>query len=198
VLLSMLTLCLAHHRDGSPLPTTLLELYSAAMSGAMLAAGHADGDRMSADAWTVIKRAATSNMLSSARREFTSDDVLKALGDKGLSMWEKLEAADGSVPLVKILEQKTVSSPAFYQFRHLSFQEALFAEELTACEAAADWAGWRDDQAAAKSLMDPSLRNTFRIGGGACSNFAFVQSRVIHRKSRTEVERCSSPPCPCF
>eukprot|EP00966_Prymnesium_polylepis_P216500 5012019-Prymnesium_polylepis.2 len=63
VLLSMLTLCLAHHRDGSPLPTTLLELYSAAMSGAMLAAGHADGDRMSADAWTVIKRAATSNML---------------------------------------------------------------------------------------------------------------------------------------
>ena len=85
-----------------------------------------------------------------------------------MEVWEKLAAGDGSMPLLKMLEEKTTSTPAIYQFRHLSFQEALFAKWLTDGEGAGEWAGWKDDAAAAESLNDPSLRNALRIGVGMC------------------------------
>ena len=165
----MLILCLAHRQEGSRLPVTLMELYSTAMSGALrAAAGQADAGATTA-ALEVMQRIATANMLAAkgVQREFTSDDVVAALDAEGMAVWEKLAAADGSRPLLKTLEQETTSSPAIYQFRHLSFQEALFAKGLLVDGAAAEWAGWQDDSAAAKSLKDPSLRNALRIGGGA-------------------------------
>ena len=163
VLLSMLILCLTHRKEGDGLPATLLELYSTAIRGALCTAGLTDLE----GALGAMRRVAAANMMANARREFTSDELANALGDERLlSLWESLTAEDGSVPLVKTLEQKTVSMPAVYQFRHLSFQEALFAMWL-ADNGAALWAGWKDDNAAAVSLKDPSLKNVLRIGGGA-------------------------------
>eukprot|EP00966_Prymnesium_polylepis_P123958 2866607-Prymnesium_polylepis.1 len=147
------------------------------MSGALrTAAGQADAGVIAA-ALEVMQRVAAANMLAKdgMRREFTSEDVVAAVGSEGMALLEKLAAADGSIPLIKTLEQKTTSLPveqkttslpAIYQFRHLSFQEALLAKWLLADGAVAEWAGWKDDAAAAMSLKDPSLRNSFRIGGG--------------------------------
>ena len=167
VLLSMLVLCLANREEGSGLPTSLLELYLAAMSGALHVATKGEPAALTA-ALGVMQRVAIANMVAQGglRREFTSDDLNAALDGEGLAVWERLAAADAGVPLVKTLEQKTVSTTALYQFRHLSFQEALFAEHLVN-GGAATWAGWRDDKAAAASLNEPSLRNALRIGGGA-------------------------------
>ena len=170
VLLSMLILCLTHRQEGSGLPATLSELYSTAMSSALrTTAGTIDPDAIPA-ALEVMARIATANMLAKpvVRREFTSEDVVEALDAKGMEVWEKLAAADGSVPLLKTLDEKTTSKPAIYQFRHLSFQEALFARWLAVGGGAGEWADWKDDAAAAESLNDPSLRNALRIGGGMC------------------------------
>lgn len=175
VLLSMLILCLANRKEGSSLPTTLIELYWTAMSGALrTAAGLADAGDIPARL-EVMQQVAIANMLAE-RREFTSDDVVTALGSEGMGVWEKLAAADGSIPLIKTLEQKTTSQPAIYQFRHLSFQEALFSKSLLADEGAAEWTGWKDDAAAAKSLKDPSLRNALRIGGGVLAEEAKIMA----------------------
>eukprot|EP00966_Prymnesium_polylepis_P035116 816262-Prymnesium_polylepis.1 len=178
VQLSMLILCLAHRQEGGGLPANLLELYIAAITGALRAAGHTDAGALAAGL-DMMQRVAMANMLAKHgegsdklnsstdfRREFTSDDLHEVLGEEGLAAWERLTTSDGTVPLVKTLEQKTVSSPALYQFRHLSFQEALFVMHL-AGGGAAEWAGWKDDEAAVKSLKDPSLKNVLRIGGGA-------------------------------
>jgi hypothetical protein len=54
-------------------------------------------------------------------------------------------------------------SPAIYQFRHLSFQEALFALE---CVDKMPDKLWSSDEKAAATLKDPFLRNTLKIGGG--------------------------------
>ena len=167
VLLSMLILCLTHRDEGSRLPASLMELYSTAVRGALRTATQ-DNAAALTEAIGVMQHIATANMVAQGgmRREFTSDDLREALGDEGVAVWEGLTAVDGSVPLVKTLEQKTVSTPAIYQFRHLSFQEALFASQLIR-GGAATWAGWQDDYAAANSLKEPSLRNALRIGGGA-------------------------------
>ena len=141
-----------------------------AQSGALLATTLDDKATLT-EALGVMRRVATANVLAKGglRREFTSHDLRESLGNKGLAVWERLTAADGSVPLIKTLEQKAVSTPAIYQFRHLSFQEALFAKQLVEV-GAATWAGWRDDKAAVESLKEPSLRNALRIGGNALGN----------------------------
>ena len=176
VLLSMLILCLAHREEGNGLPATLLELYSMAMQSALRVAGgkqqamaamqkvaEANGKQLGMLA--AMQKVAEANMLAE-RREFTSHDVLEALGEELLGHWEALAAVDSSLPLVKTLEQRTRSSPAVYQFRHLSFQEALFGAKLVH-HGVGNWAGWKDDDAAARSLKNGWLRNTLRIGGGA-------------------------------
>ena len=160
VLLSMLILCLTHRQEGSGLPATLSQLYSTAMSGALRAtAGTIDPDAVPA-ALKVMVRIATANMLAHpvVRREFTSEHVVNALDAKGMEVWEKLAAGDGSMPLLKMLEEKTTSTPAIYQFRHLSFQEALFAKWLTDGEGAGEWAGWKDDAAAADASPSTTRR----------------------------------------
>ena len=56
-------------------------------------------------------------------------------------MWLHMNKEDAGLPLVKTLEAQTELAPAQYQFKHLSFQEGLFAQHLL-IQAEAGWSGW--------------------------------------------------------
>ena len=69
------------------------------------------------------------------RREFSSAQVACALLlelpiAEGFTMWLHLDKEEAGLPLTKTLEAQTDASPAKYQFKHLSFQEGLFAQHL--------------------------------------------------------------------
>ena len=65
-----------------------------------------------------------------------------------------LESLQAGLPLTKTLEVQTDSSPAQYQFKHLSFQEGLFAQHLL-MQAIEGWEGWATDDDAASFLNNP-------------------------------------------
>lgn len=63
--------------------------------------------------------------VNQGRREFTSDDVSAALGERSAerALWSALEAHQAGVPLTKTLEASLGGTAcALYQFKHLSFQ----------------------------------------------------------------------------
>ena len=108
------------------------------------------------------------------RREFTSKHVACALGatPEELGLWTKLELdADHGVALVATLSKQSEKAPAQYQFKHLSFQEGLYAEYLlmmiTSLQAPGPgWSGWHTDKAAAEFLNNRYMNNTCRIAAG--------------------------------
>ena len=108
------------------------------------------------------------------------------MGEGARKLWSRLEDEPQGVPLVKMLAASVdgffFGSPAQYQFRHLSFQEALVAQQLVDGCGAATWAGWQDDAAAAESLKDPSLTNSLRIGRGA------LGSALAQRRSKWDID----------
>ena len=69
------------------------------------------------------------------------------------------------MPLTKTLEAQTELAPAQYQFKHLSFQEGLFAQHLL-IQAEAGWEGWETDEMASEFLNNPFMNNTCRIAAG--------------------------------
>ena len=71
---------------------------------------------------------------------------------------------DAGLPLTA-LEAQTELAPAQYQFKHLSFQEGLFAQHLL-IQAEAGWEGWETDEKAAEFLNNPFMNNTCRIAAG--------------------------------
>ena len=77
-------------------------------------------------------------------------------------LWERLSAEDEGVPLVKTLDVQAGE----YQFKHLSFQEALFVEGVIVDEGVLRDALWSNNKAAQKNLCAPFLRNSFKIGHG--------------------------------
>ena len=193
-------------RDGGPgakarvaLPTSRLELYKAA-ARALVTDSVTKATGSQADlglAHQMLATIAVTNHLAQ-RREFTSVDVVNALSGETamVKLWETLEEQPSGVPLVKTLEVGTKdgtlaaqrqsksgstnaaeSTATKYQFKHLSFQEAFFAEALTFSDAAADplcfpkglitaahtiW-----ERGALRALNDRWLLNTFVICGGA-------------------------------
>ena len=70
--------------------------------------------------------------MAKGRREFTSEDVRLALGEKNLQLWAALASSLEGVPLVKpIVEAKEGGLvDGLFQFKHLSFQEALSGQFL--------------------------------------------------------------------
>ena len=82
---------------------------------------------------------------------------------------------DGGLPLIKTLEVQTEAAPAQYQFKHLSFQEGLFAQHLL-LQAEEGWEGWATDEAAASFLNNAFMNNTCRIAAG------HLGSRLARRK----------------
>merc|ERR1711965_524956 len=122
----------------------------------------------------MLRRVAVSNQ-ENGRREFTSKDVACVLGvhPDELGLWSRLDLNDDyGVALAATLAKQTDKAPAQYQFKHLSFQEGLYAEYLLitvtslAPPAGAGWPGWVSDVAAAEFLNNRYMNNTCRIASG--------------------------------
>ena len=116
----------------------------------------------------MLRRIAIANQ-EAGRREFSSKDVALTLGPHGeeLILWLRLEQnAEYGVALIKQLEPQTDHLPAQYQFKHLSFQEGLFAEHLLFVVDDPSWTGWDNDAVAAAFLNNAYMNNTCRIAAG--------------------------------
>ena len=79
----------------------------------------------------MLRRVAVSNQLA-GRREFSSRHVVGTLEghNKEQTLWLSLNKDEAGVILIKTLEVQTDNAPAQYQFKHLSFQEGLYAQHL--------------------------------------------------------------------
>ena len=117
----------------------------------------------------MLRNVAVTNQ-QNGRREFSSAHVAHALllefpSPEGFTLWIHLNKEDGGLPLIKTLEVQTEMGPAQYQFKHLSFQEGLFAQHLL-IQAEAGWEGWATDEDSALFLNNPFMNNTCRIAAG--------------------------------
>ena len=127
------------------------------------------GERAQSFGLTMLRNVAVTNQ-QNGRREFSSAHVSQALlldipNPEGLTLWLHLNKEEGGLPLTKTLEAQTEAAPAQYQFKHLSFQEGLFAQHLL-LQAQDGWEGWATDEMAAKFLNNPFMNNTCRIAAG--------------------------------
>ena len=91
--------------------------------------------------------------------------LVDQLNTEGFTLWLHLNKEEGGLPLTKTLEAQTELAPAQYQFKHLSFQEGLFAQHLL-IQADAGWEGWETDETASEFLNNPFMNNTCRIAAG--------------------------------
>ena len=97
------------------------------------------------------------------------------MNTEGLTLWMHLNKEDAGLPLIKTLEAQTELAPAQYQFKHLSFQEGLFAQHLL-IQADLGWEGWETDAISCGFLNNPFMNNTCRIAAG------FLGSRLAKRR----------------
>ena len=171
VKLSMLVLLFKHRcaGDTAPLPTDPLELYWMAM-------------KLSSTMETVgmLQTLAIANMCA-GRREFTSEHAIDAFeaamrsasygsneAEQALALWQRLLQDDGAIPLVKVLETDAIAQrrrQGLFQFKHLSFQEALYAQHLVDTNAR-DLVVWADDARYHEFVTNPFHHQTMLIGGG--------------------------------
>ena len=164
------------------LPADTFELYTFAIVGVLR---QALGPEEEGIARRMLRRVATANHLAQ-RRTFTLHDALAALSAAAheLALWARLMAG-GAIPVVKILASDGDRSGEF-QFKHLSFQEALFVEAIILGEVPQFWA---TDADAARHLNNAFYRNAFAIGYGYLGNalakqrpvwdFATSESRLV-------------------
>ena len=127
----------------------------------------------------MLRHVAVSNQLA-GRREFSAVHVATALlidqvNTEGITLWMHLNKEELGLPLTKTLEAQTELAPAQYQFKHLSFQEGLFAQDLL-LKAEEGWETWEDDEKAAGFLNNPFMNNTCRIAAG------YLGSRLAKRR----------------
>ena len=99
-----------------------------------------------------------------------SETVLGAFYTDNLELYTTPEikqkvGEEKGVPLVKTLEV-SAGDEARFQFKHLSFQEGLFARNLLDLVDRGKWTGWVDDEAAATFLNNAYMNNTCRIAAG--------------------------------
>ena len=156
---------------GVRLPGDKFELYSFAMSSML----HQACPGREGVARRMLRHIAAANHLAQ-RRTFQLDDARRALSAHPDELALFLEQmAGGAIPIIKILSSDGDRSGEF-QFKHLSFQEALFCEALIAGEAAAFW---RDDASAAAALNDPFCKNALSIGAGGHLGYALARRRPV-------------------
>lgn len=115
----------------------------------------------------MLRHVAVTNQLA-GRRHFGAKDVARCLlkempSAEALTLWLHLDADDDGPPLIKTLESQTEDAEGQYQFKHLSFQEGLFAQYLFMEAEHGKWDGWTTDEIAATFLNDPFMNNTCRI-----------------------------------
>jgi len=140
VLLSMLVL-IFDQRDCKHLPADRYQLYRLGMDAAISRAPAAK------DSWETLRLVATASHIA-RKRTFDIATVENALGSQ--ESWRSLEG----LPLLKTLEVDTL-----FQFKHISFQEALFAMAIAERHVAdTEWNPMAN-------LEEPFFENVFRIGG---------------------------------
>lgn len=171
VLLSMLVLVFKNRieADTTAVPSDMYELYEKAMR-------HALGDEVNPLALDVLRQIGFANQLA-GRRCFNSDEVKHALStlqpsasqplnpSRAAELWGELLQLPGGVPLIKVLEEPSMRSAGQYQFRHLSFQEALAVQKIVSDRNAAAEV-WASDTAATNFLCDSFHKNLCHIGRG--------------------------------
>ena len=132
----------------------------------------------------MLRRVAVANQLQ-GRREFSSRHVVTTMEghNKEQTLWLSLNKDEAGVILIKTLEVQTDNAPAQYQFKHLSFQEGLYAQHLLqTIEAlrehkghAALWEGWSSDAVAAAFLNNAYMNNVCRIASGRLGRLLATQ-----------------------
>ena len=103
-----------------------------AMSEYVLAPAATDENELVATGERMLRAVAVSNQ-EAGRREFTSVQVACVLGGipEQLGLWTRLDLDHIlGVALTATLAKQTDKAPAQYQFKHLSFQEGLYAKHL--------------------------------------------------------------------
>ena len=122
----------------------------------------------------MLRQVAVNNQ-ENGRREFTSKHVACALGatPEELGLWSRLDLDyDHGVALTATLAKQSDKAPAQYQFKHLSFQEGLYAEHLLLLVTSLTppngngWPGWASDKTASEFLNNRYMNNTCRIAAG--------------------------------
>ncbi|CAE7383637.1 unnamed protein product [Symbiodinium natans] len=146
VLLSVMTMALLHSNQ---MPSNLFELYDMGLRNMVRSSlNQAQEDEVAAT-WDMMQKVAVENHLRQ-KRIFTQHDVDVALSSSPelQKRWLTfVERAD--VPFVKILSD---GDAAEFQFRHLSFQEALVARRLASRE------GEEPDAPASEEAQQVALR----------------------------------------
>ena len=100
-----------------------------------------------------------------------------------VTLWLSLNKDEAGVILTKTLEVQTDNAPAQYQFKHLSFQEGLYAQHLLqTIEALREskghnsvWEGWSSDFVAAEFLNNAYMNNVCRIASGRLGRLLATQ-----------------------
>ena len=94
-------------------------------------------------------------------------------GWRSVGLWSRLDLNDDyGVALAATLAKQTDKAPAQYQFKHLSFQEGLYAEHLLLLVTSLTppngngWPGWATDKTASEFLNNRYMNNTCRIAAG--------------------------------
>ena len=170
VLLSMLVVLL---RGDRKLPRDRYELYHEAMSAVL----ERDLGAEAAAAREVLRTVACANHMrrgGDGVRFFTDADVAAALGEEQQRLWRRLLDREAGVPLVKTL---SVDANGEYQFKHLSFQEALVVEALVEDAPGARGTFWGDDDAACCRLRF-FYQNTLHIGACRLGEALFAHRRA--------------------
>lgn len=154
VFLAMLVVAVRGGRDRHP-PSSLFSLYEGAMAAIVRSSD--DDDENVRLVLRLLRRIATANHVD-RRREFSASDVERCLKGSGRerAVWSDM-LAEGSIPLVRIISE----SGANFEFKHLSFQEALFAQAIVNDEVPSTF--W--DRDIVDLLADPFFNNTFAVGG---------------------------------
>ncbi|KAL1520434.1 hypothetical protein AB1Y20_022017 [Prymnesium parvum] len=99
-------------------------------------------------------------------RFFRDAEVRAALTKEQWALWRLLLRDKGGVPLVQVLtDAREGGDGGEYQFKHLSFQEALVAQAVVEGGDGVRDRFWKDDLVAATRVR-AFYRNTLAIGGG--------------------------------
>ena len=129
-------------------------------------------------------------------RVFSFSDVKNALQSSStdVDMWKQLQTSEHGLPLIRTLavgDDKGTGDEV--QFKHLSFQEGLFAESLARDEPFAVDFWQRQPPDIRECLRDKSQSNVFQIGGAALGKrvsafFAKERFEQISDLTRVPVE----------
>ncbi len=175
VLLSMFAVVLRSAKNEATkgtsmkLPTDVFALYASAtdivVKGA--ASKYEDATMSDSDIKRCLRTIAYQNHLMH-RRIFSSNDVIRWLGDKAamLDIWNKIIHFDDKPPLLKVLTVADADGQGGeYSFSHLSFQEFFFLETVQLQEGLPDGFHWETIDEKIEFFRRNFNDNVTRLGG---------------------------------